>query len=93
MIHIRQVTREEFVQGILRKMAPPLGSLHFLSLMINTFLYIHTFLLSHTGLFCTRSTVGSSPKHQLDFAETTRRPLERNARLLLQVQRSAICQS
>lgn len=27
MIHIRQVTREEFVQGILRKMAPPLGSL------------------------------------------------------------------
>lgn len=25
MIHIREVHREEFVQGILRKMAPPLG--------------------------------------------------------------------
>lgn len=26
MIHIRDVTREEFVQGIMRKMAPPLGT-------------------------------------------------------------------
>lgn len=35
MIHVRDVRREEFVKQIMRKMAPPLGELDILILMVD----------------------------------------------------------
>lgn len=96
MIHLEAITRDDFAKSILRKMAPPLGTFlpHYLSpsLHFPTYSYFSPIVSSHSRFLGSRSSMGRSTKHQPDPPETSDGLVKRDESLLLQVQRSTLCQ-
>lgn len=91
MVHIKGVQREDLLKIITRKMAPPLGSSAavWCSAKQET---RQSLPLSHSHLITTRGAVGRASEYQPPSPTTPRYPCQRNACLLLQIQRPAICQ-
>lgn len=66
MIHIRQVTREDFIKSIMRKMAPPLGSYFSISILPRSDALMPDLirLCSDARFVSSRGAMGSATEYQ-----------------------------
>lgn len=75
MVHMKNVTREELLKQLIRKMAPPLGE------------YMpDNRLISHSHFIPSRSPMGRSAQHQPLAPKAPGCARKRDARVFLQIQ-------
>jgi len=86
MIHMKLVQREDLIKNLTKKMAPPLGTFQLCSTPT------HEADPSHAHLIRAGGPMGRTAEYQPSAAEASRHIVQRDARILLQIQRSAICQ-